>query len=329
VIAVAPFSIPIIDIAPSRKGGHAERLRVARAFGDALEGIGFATVVGHGIDEALLSSTYAAVRKFFGFALEEKMRSCPPEQTKSRGYLPVGIESVAATLNSQTPPDLCEALVFAALARPPSSFAKPNIWPERPTGLRPLVLNYNRELAAIARLLVRLSALALDLPEDYLDAFFADPSMTLRFVNYPEQPTPPLAGQSRYGAHHDYGGLTILRQDCAPGGLEVCDTAGGWHTVPPAPDGFVINVGDLMSRWTNGRWRSTLHRVVNPGRELTGSTQRLSMVTFFSPNEDSEIVCLPSCASRTHPARWSPVKAGEYIRAKIAKSMDIPSAPAA
>jgi isopenicillin N synthase-like dioxygenase len=99
--------------------------------------------------------------------------------------------------------------------------------------------------------------------------------------------------------------------------------------VPPSPDGFVINVGDLMSRWTNGRWRSTLHRVVNPGRELTGSTQRLSMVAFFSPNEESEIACLPSCVTSARPAQWPPVKAGEYIRAKIAKSMDLPSAPAA
>lgn len=329
MIAVAPFSIPIIDISLSRKGGHADRLRVARAFGDALEGIGFATVVGHGIDEALLSSTYTAVREFFALALEEKMRSCPPEQAKSRGYLPVGIESVAATLEAETPPDLCEALVFAALARPPSSFAKPNIWPERPTGLRQHVLNYNRELAALGGHLVRLSALALDLPEDYLDGFFTDPSVTLRFVNYPDQPTLPLPGQLRYGAHHDYGGLTILRQDYAPGGLEVCDSAGEWHTVPPSHDGFVINVGDLMSHWTNGRWRSTLHRVVNPGRGLTASTQRLSMVTFFGPNEDSEIICLPSCVGGVHPARWSPVKAGEYVRAKIAKSMDIPSPPAA
>lgn len=168
MIAVAPFRIPVIDIAPSREGNRADRLRVARAFGEALETVGFATVVGHGIDVALLASTYTAVREFFGLPLEEKMRSCPPEQAKSRGYLPVGIESVAATLNGETPPDLCEALVFAALARPSSSFAKPNIWPEQPAGLRQLVLSYNRELAALGHL-ARLSALALDLPEEHLD----------------------------------------------------------------------------------------------------------------------------------------------------------------
>jgi isopenicillin N synthase-like dioxygenase len=321
--ASTTFHIPVIDIAPSCGGDLGARLHVAHALGNALENVGFATVVGHGIDESLMDSTYAAMREFFALPMAEKMRACPPEQAKARGYLPPGIESVAATLNADTPPDLCEALVFAGLARSQSAAAKPNIWPERPAQLRDLVPRYNTELCALSRHLVRLAALALDLNEQYLDSYFADPSMTLRFVNYPDQVVAPLPGQLRYGAHHDYGGLTILRQDEAPGGLEACDSEGTWHTVPPSPGGFVINVGDLLSRWTNGRWRSTLHRVVNPGRDLTGSTQRLSMVVFFSPNEASDIACLPSCATSANPPRWQTVKAGEYIRAKIQKSMDI------
>ncbi len=318
------FHIPVIDIAPAREGDHGNRLRVARLFGDALENVGFVTIVGHGIDEAFIAATYDAVRAFFALPLAEKMHASPPEKAKARGYLPVGIESVAATLDADTPPDLCEALVFANLSRPPSALGKPNIWPERPVELRDLVLRYNREVEALGKYLARLTALALDLDETHLDAPFADPSLTLRFVNYPDQPVPPLPGQLRYGAHHDYGGLTILRQDEAPGGLEVCAADGTWRAVPPSPGGFVINVGDLLSRWTNGRWRSTLHRVVNPGRELTGSTQRLSMVAFFSPNEQSEIACLPTCATSANPARWPPVKAGDYIRAKIERSMDLP-----
>lgn len=325
----AGFRIPVVDISPSRGGERGDRLGVARALGDALENVGFATIVGHGVEEALVAPTYAALREFFALPLAEKMRACPPEQAKARGYLPVGVESVAATLDGETPPDLCEALVFAALAREPSQSARRNIWPERPAALHDLVPRYNRELDRLGKHLMQLAALALDLDEHALDGHFADPSMTLRFVNYPDQPVAPLPGQLRYGAHHDYGGLTMLRQDEAPGGLEVCDAGGHWREVPPSPGGFVINVGDLLSRWTNGRWRSTLHRVVNPGRELTGSTQRLSMVAFFSPNEESEIACLVSCKSNTNPARWPPVKSGEYIRAKIAKSMDLPSSATA
>lgn len=319
------FSIPVIDLTPFRTGDRADRERVGREFGDALEEIGFVTIVGHGVEASLLGSTYDVVRDFFSLPLEEKQLSCPPEKVKSRGYLPIGIESVATTLNQAAPHDLCEALVFANLARQPGTpGSRENIWPRQPRALRDLVMEYQHALDTLGRRLMRLSALALDLPEGYLDPHFVDPTMTLRFVNYPDQHDTPLPGQLRYGAHHDYGGLTILRQDAAPGGLEVCDNDGDWHEVPGNREGFVINVGDLMSRWTNGRWRSTLHRVVNPGRELTGSTQRLSMVAFFGPNENSEIACLPSCHVNGEPPRWPPVKAGEYIRAKLAQSMDLP-----
>jgi len=89
------------------------------------------------------------------------------------------------------------------------------------------------------------------------------------------------------------------------------------------PDSFVINVGDLMSRWTNGRWRSTLHRVINPPRELTGSTQRLSMVAFTGPNGATEVSCLPTCASAGNPPRFAPVNAQAYVQAKVAASHDL------
>jgi isopenicillin N synthase-like dioxygenase len=102
--------------------------------------------------------------------------------------------------------------------------------------------------------------------------------------------------------------------------LQICDKAGDWHDVPPHPDSFVVNVGDLMSRWTNGRWRSTLHRVMNPSRALTGSTQRMSMVAFTGPNAATEIVPLPTCVSEANPARFGPVNAQEYVLAKIRAS---------
>ena len=320
----ADFYVPVVDIAPFRAGGPGERARVARAFGDALERVGFVTITGHGVDAGLIESTYDAVSAFFARPYAEKLRANPPEQVKMRGYLPVGIESVAATLDARAPADLCEALVFHSLARVrPRAGTEPNIWPEHPTHLRDLVIRYDAATVALGRDLVRLSALALDLPEDALDDYFVEPGETLRFVNYPDQPDPPAAGQLRYGAHHDYGGLTILRQDNAPGGLQVCDPQGRWHDVPPTGNSFVINVGDLMSMWTNGRWRSTLHRVINPPRDLTGSTQRLSMVLFFSPNEASTIACLDTCVSAERPAKWKPVVAGEWVTAKLDKSMKL------
>ncbi|WP_454631717.1 isopenicillin N synthase family dioxygenase [Bradyrhizobium cenepequi] len=316
-------AVATIDINPFIHGDAATRARVAKSFGAAFENNGFAVIVGHGISNDLIESTYSAAKLFFAQTLDEKIRYTVPEKAKSRGYLPPGIESVAKTLSGETPPDLCEALVFGALHRElRGQPGKPNFWPVEPKELRPLISRYCQAMEELTGYLARMSALALDLSEHYFDAAYSDPSLTLRFVNYPDEETPPQPGQMRYGEHHDYGGLTVLRQDSAPGGLQIWDD-GGWHDVTPIPESFVINVGDLMSRWTNGRWQSTLHRVINPPRNLTGSTQRLSMVAFVGPNEKAEIACLPTCSDAAHPPQYEPVVAGDYIKSKIAASMDL------
>lgn len=316
------MDLPIVDLAPFIQGDSASRAKVGRAFGHAFETTGFAVVVGHGVPEPLAADTYGAMKEYFAQPLAAKIEDSPPEKTKGRGYLPIGIESVAKTLSGEMPPDLCEALVFGAPHRE-SRGGRPNIWPGQPERLRGLVEAWCANIMTLTAHLTELSALALELPEDFFAAWYADPSLTLRFVHYPDQPQPPQPGQLRYGAHHDYGGLTILRQDNAPGGLEVFHPDGSWREAGVVPNSFVINVGDLMSRWTNGRWRSTLHRVTNPDRSLTGSTARLSMVAFTGPNEATEVACLPSCCDDAHPAQYEPVIAGDYIHAKLRASMDL------
>ncbi len=313
----------VIDIAPFLQGSESDRRAVALAFGQAFETTGFATLIGHGVDRDLVDQTYEAAASFFARPVEEKLLCVAPEKTKGRGYLPIGIESVAATLNGETPPDLCEALVFRSLGRERTGAIAANLWPENPPRLRALVSDYYDAVFTLMQALMRMSALALDLPEDYFAPFYEEPALALRFVNYPDQETPPRDRQLRYGAHHDYGGLTILRQDEAPGGLQIADRDGTWHDAIPVRGGFVINVGDLLSRWTNGRWRSTLHRVVNPPRDLTGSTQRLSLVAFTGPNENAEVACLPSCMDAEHPAKFAPVRAGEFVMAKLTASMNL------
>ncbi|MGZ5887670.1 MAG: isopenicillin N synthase family dioxygenase [Ramlibacter sp.] len=314
------LAVPVVDVAAFRDADPAGRAAVARAFGLALEQTGFVTITGHGVPRELVQGTYDCMQRFFSLPLADKRRHTAPEQAKTRGYLPLGIESVAATLAGRTAPDLCEALVFASLQRERAGLGAPNYWPQEPPELAGLVQSYFDAMLGLCRTLMRMAALALDLPEDHFDAAYREPGFTLRFVHYPDQPEAPAPGQLRYGAHHDYGGLTILRQDEAPGGLQICDAQGTWHDVPPHPEAFVINVGDLMSRWTNGRWRSTLHRVVNPDRALTGSTRRLSMVAFTAPSAATEVSVLPSCVSAERPALYAPVNAQAYVQAKIAAS---------
>ncbi|MFT4267640.1 MAG: 2-oxoglutarate and iron-dependent oxygenase domain-containing protein [Xenophilus sp.] len=313
------LEVPVIDLAPWRQGRGGQRLDVARSFGEAMSRSGFAAIVNHGVPASLEARMYALAHAFFALPMQEKVRHTAPEQTKARGYLPLGIESVAATLAGPTPPDLCEALVFASLQRERAGLGRPNLWPGRPPGLAAAVNEWFDAMLRLGRELMRISAVALSLPEHWFDAAYETPSLTLRYVCYPEQPAPPAEGQMRYGAHHDYGGLTLLRQD-EVGGLQICDREGRWHDVAPVPGSFVINVGDLMSRWTNGLWRSTLHRVVNPPPDARGR-RRLSMVAFTGPAPQTEVAVLPSCVSPGRPPRYGPVVAQDYVRRKLEASM--------
>jgi isopenicillin N synthase-like dioxygenase len=317
---MSEIELAIVDIGPFVNGDAVARRRVARAFGEAFETTGFAVIVGHGVSPSLANDVHACMKAFFALPLEAKLAYTPPERTKARGYVPIGVERVAKTLDNETPPDLCEALAFTAPHRPDTS-GWPAIWPERPERLRALVQAWCGAMLDLTHRLMHLSALALDLPDTYFAPWFEDPMLGLRFVNYPDQSEAPRPGQLRYGAHHDYGGLTILRQESAPGGLQICDAAGEWKDVGLVPDSFVINVGDLMARWTNDRWRSTLHRVANPGRQVQTSTQRLSMVAFTGPNEASEVACLPTCCGAENPPRYEPVIAGRYVLGKLTRSM--------
>jgi len=137
-------------------------------------------------------------------------------------------------------------------------------------------------------------------------------------LHYPEQAKPPLPGQLRAGAHTDYGSLTILKPDNAPGGLQV-QKDGNWIDVPTLPGTFVVNLGDLMAEWTNDRWVSTLHRVVNPPRDKAVGSRRLSMAFFHQPNYDAVIECLPTCSSAERPPHYGKTTSGEHVWMKINK----------
>ena len=322
--------VPVIDIAAFRRGGTAAQTEVARQWAGAFESIGFATLVGHGIAEDLLAEIHSLALNFFDQPLDEKMRcSFRPEKT-GQGYVPLGIESVARTLaDGQAPPDICEALTFTGLEwerqapRNPVDAAlyRANLWPAAPARFRACVTAYFDQVYALGQTLMRLSAPALDLPADYFVPYYDRMASSLRLVHYPDQATDPLPGQLRYGAHTDYTGFTILRQDDAPGGLQVQSPDGAWVDVPPVPGALVINAGDLLARWTNDRWKSNVHRVINPPRGLTGSTRRLSIVLFIGPNPDALIECLPTCQGPARPPKYDPVLAHDHLMAKIRASM--------
>ena len=317
--------IPLIDLAPYFAGGRADKERVAREIGRACERIGFFLISGHGVDTSLCERARDASRAFFDLPLEEKLAIRQrPDDKANRGYEPLGTEHLSATIGVETPPDLKESLSFGPLVVPddPSFHTEaaaphyaPNIWPQRPAAFRPAIEAYIEALDRLGRHLHRLAAVAFDLPEDHFDSRLERGFSILRVLNYPEQRAAPDEGQLRAGEHSDYDNLTICLIEDKPGGLQARSPEGSWVDVPAVAGSFVVNIGDQMMRWTNDRWRSTRHRVVNPPRAAGG---RLSFCYFVEPRHDAVIECLPTCQSAERPAKYPPITAGDYMVEKFA-----------
>ena len=197
-------------------------------------------------------------------------------------------------------------------------FFTPNLWPERPAGLRSLWEAYYREMERVAGTLMKIFALALELPEDFF-ARKIDRHITIfAAMYYPPVTAAPRPGQLRSGAHTDYGSLTIVHTDTDVGGIEVLTTGRDWTRVPHLPGSFIVNLGDLMAEWTNDRWVSTFHRVGLPGPADVGR-DRLSMIFFHQPNYDAAIECLPTCTGPGNPPRYARITSGAHREAKINK----------
>lgn len=289
------------------------------AWRDALDAIGFVTIRGHGISQALMADLHRHACAFFEQPLEHKLRYvvADPEHRGAAGYIPPLGESVGNTAGGSGAPDIVESLSFSDVAGDAGGGSALDTLPGLPADLRGSVEAYSRAAYALGLRLMRLSAAALDLAEDHFDRLYAPMQHKLRFAYYPEQMVDPMPGQLRNAAHTDFAGFTILLQDSAPGGLQVLLPDGRWIDVPPVPGTLVINTGDLLQRWTNDRWVSNVHRVVNPPVERRGSSRRLSIVFFTGPRDDAEIACLPGCASAVRPARYPPIMASEHVQAKV------------
>jgi isopenicillin N synthase-like dioxygenase len=322
--------VPVIDIAPYWAGDRVAARRVAQRVGEACRDIGFLVIAGHGIDPALVARVDATARAFFDLPLAEKMRVARPAPDVTRGYIPLEGEAVAASRGELTPGDLNESMMIGPVDVPEGDpyfrapqagkHFHPNLWPERPLDLRPAWTAYFRAMGELAFTVMRIFATALDLREDFFDGKIDRHISRLRARNYPEQLEPPRPGQLRAGAHADYGSLTILKAEANPGGLEVCNQAGEWVEVPIVPGTFVVNIGELMARWTNDRWPATLHRVVNPPRVVALGNRRQSIVFFHNPNYDAEIRCIPSCADPARPARYPVTTSGEHLKRQFVRT---------
>lgn len=320
--------IPVIDLTPAREGTEADRRQVAGRIDAACSEIGFFAITGHGVPDRTIDDLRATAHAFFAQSLADKLRASHPVKGTNRGYHPAGGEALSTAMDEVAPPDLKEFFHIGPVDVTDDAYYTseigrqhflPNLRPASPPDFERAATVYYRTMSGAIVFLMRLTALALGLPETFFDRKVDRSIGTMRLNYYPAQATAPRAGQLRAGAHTDYGGFTILSGEDVPGGLQVRTRRGDWIDVRTEPAKLVVNIGDLLMRWTNDRWLSTLHRVVNPP---TGSERaRLSIAFFNHPNYDALIECIAPAGEAKH----APVRSGEYRDLKYAKTGLVPA----
>lgn len=300
--------------------------RIAEAVAEACERLGFLVIAGHGIPGGLVRRVFEVSLAFFKLPLGEKLVTRSDDPGIPRGYSALASKSLGRTYGLDTPPDLREQFFIGPLEDRSADFAAfpgaakvyaPNVWPARPVEFRAVFTEYYRAQERLAGELMRIFALALGLPETWFDPSIDRHFSTCPTNLYPEPEGEPLPGQLRAAPHTDFGSLTILAVNDAPGGLQIQLADGTWHDVSPGPGQFVVNLGDMMGRWTNDRWKSTVHRVVNPPRERAIGSLRQTVGFFLHPNYDARVECLPTCTDADRPPRYPPILAGEHMLAKL------------
>ncbi|MEM7345358.1 MAG: 2-oxoglutarate and iron-dependent oxygenase domain-containing protein [Chloroflexota bacterium] len=306
--------MPLVDLTPFREGEPEGSRQVIDTIRQACEEIGFFTIVGHGVPSDLIDRMYHTSRAFFDLPSQEKQKVTPTgDLLGGLMHFPMKSESLAASLGVKTPGDIKETLDYG-----PGFYG--GEWPSNPPDLKTVWMDYYEAMNHLSGYLRRIFALAIGLPETYFEPMFDNSHSSLRVINYPDQDQAPLPDQLRAGAHSDYGFLTILRSEESAGGLQAQHRNGEWIDVPTIEGSFVMNIGDAMMRWTNNRWVSTVHRVVNPPAQNRKNSRRQSIPFFHNPNIDAVIECLDVFCDSNNPPRYDPMTYGEYAELKYKQS---------
>lgn len=273
----------------------------ARQIDAALAGEGFLAITGHGVDPAVVAAAFDAGHRFFALPEDTKRQWHIDRWPLRRGFDPIGWQALDPT----QPPDLKESFYLG------EEHIGPNQWPELP-GFRAAMETYSAAMQQLARRMMGLFERALSLEPGFFDGWMRHPTCTTRLLHYPPNAAAALPGQIGCGAHTDWGALTLLAQDGA-GGLQVQRSNGDWLDVTPVPGTFVVNAGDMTQRFTNDRWRSTMHRVVQ-GRE------RWSIAYFFDLDAEASVAPLACCTGADNPPRYGALTAGEHLEAMYKKT---------
>ena len=327
---MSDFAVPVIDVGAWTTGDDSERDAIAARVDAACRDVGFIQVTGHGIPQDVIDGLGTAMDAFFALSADEKSTLRAPRPSINRGYAPPKSERLSYSLGLDSPADMFEAFNVGAsiddfpdLAAEldPDIYAR-NIWPDASAvpEFREGIDTWFRHAAGFARRMTSVFARALELPDDFFESFTDHSIDVLRTVNYALEPGTQLeVDQLGMGAHTDYGIVTVLWADPVPG-LEILDPDGSWHSVLPQPGALLINLGDLLSRWTNDRYTSTMHRVVPPTDAEGRSIRRRSAAFFHDGNADAVISTITSCLDDDGTSSYEDVTIAEHLTQKLGGS---------
>ena len=315
-------SIPVIDI--SRVGGEPNAVQaLAAAIRQASVDPGFFYVTGHTVRQETISRALDAATRFF--ALNENQKKAIGVNRNHRGYIGFG----KASMYGKNLPDLKESFKWGYElsehdpdVRNGTLLLGPNQWPACLPELRETVYVFYLEMMRVAQQVLLLIAISLNVPEDTFLRHYTKPLARGGILHYPTQPVSAATNQFGVAPHTDYGVLTVLWQD-DNGGLEVQNSNGDWISAQPIENSFVINIGDLLQRWTNDRYASNPHRVIN-----RSGNERYSMILFYDPDPctpvDPAELALPDGTA----AKYPPITCGDYIKARFVEAFDYSDAAA-
>ncbi|MEN3951242.1 2OG-Fe(II) oxygenase family protein [Iodidimonas sp. SYSU 1G8] len=308
-VSVAPDDIPLIDFQPFLEGSDRDRAHVADQIREACERIGFFNLKGVGFPPSLRGDIFAASAQFYHQPLEDRARvAATPEWY--RGWIPQPPQEPGAHRSR-----LFEQYRIHHEAGPVEGvdehlnglYSQPNRWPEDAPKFRAACTAYFDAMLGLARSLMQAFSLGLGLPADRLDGYFTHPMCQLTLLYYLPLPGGAEIQLSNTVAHTDDGPFTILAQDDV-GGLEVRRRDGAWIAVPPIPDSYTINVGDMLMWLSNGRYLSNFHRVKN-----RAGCERFSVPFFMNPDRDAVIAPLPELVLPGAEPAYPPVHAGRHM----------------
>ncbi|KAI9000118.1 2OG-Fe-II oxygenase [Hyaloraphidium curvatum] len=311
--AAAFTEIPVLDLGPARSPNIEDRKALARRLRDVAMNVGFLQISNTGVPECVVQAAFDQAHRFFDMPEDFKMLLDINKSANFKGYTPL----LGENTNPENRGDLHEAFDFGAEAVAGAGggpgLAAGNNWPPRDAlpGFREAVNEYFSEMMKLGKVLFRLFALALDLNEDFFDDKTTKVGSIARLLHYPPQTGVIDDRVIGIGAHTDYECFTILRQDEVPA-LQVLNQDGKWVDAPPTPGCFVLNIGDSLARWSNDLFLSTVHRAIN-----RSGARRFSIPCFVGVDYDVMLDVLPTCVSKDRPAKYSPILAGDYVKARL------------